>query len=203
MFFIVYCSVFLSPTAKMVFLYEAEYLRLKGLFDGLPSSLPTSPPDSKLPPVIDFALMQSEGMYHALNKAFHRSFGEKDSGIKITERGEGLDKTLAVLNWCLVELTKSADASTAALVNLWITCLAQGAEAASVAFSSTAMDIDGKILNLCNNFPGPDSIPVAPGRPRRSHHPNRQIGLCEDASRANEAAKAKAKATIPPGSLGA
>ena len=70
--------------------YEVECAILGRIFDTLPSTLPESPPGSKLPPILDIEFLQDEGPYAAFNKAMHASYGDKAKGIRILERGSGL-----------------------------------------------------------------------------------------------------------------
>ncbi|GJJ12779.1 hypothetical protein Clacol_007024 [Clathrus columnatus] len=95
----------------MAMYYETVYDNLTSLFDTLPSSLPTSPPSSKLPPQLNAKDLQEEGVWYAFNKVMHASFGDKARGLKLEERGAGLTKTLSLIKWCLKELKKLDDSS--------------------------------------------------------------------------------------------
>jgi hypothetical protein len=69
---------------------------------------------------------------------------KKKDILKILKRGEGLLQTLALVCWSLTELTKSADADAAALVNLWISALSSAAEAAGTRDTAHVMDVNGE-----------------------------------------------------------
>ncbi|KIJ52287.1 hypothetical protein M422DRAFT_243076 [Sphaerobolus stellatus SS14] len=60
----------------------------------------------------------------------HAAFGDKLKGLTITERGDGLKKTMAVIRWTLEELVNAGDVGYGALVKLWIDALMDTAETA-------------------------------------------------------------------------
>jgi hypothetical protein len=127
--------------------YEVECAILNKIFDTLPSTLPESPPGSKLPPILDSEFLKDEGSYAAFNKAMHASYGDKTNGIRIVERGSGLTMTVQLVKWCLIQLEKESAEATAELVGLWIIALITAAEAAG----GTLQD-EGVFLSIFDYF---------------------------------------------------
>ena len=122
-----------SPTITQVLnmaLYGEACESLTNLFNTLPPILPLNPPNSLLPPMIDPIFAKEEGAWPAFNKAMHAAFGDKSKGIRITERGDGLTHTMAVIRCMLQELDKDGDAGSSELVKLWIDALTDAAKAA-------------------------------------------------------------------------
>ena len=111
-------------------LYEAECTALAGLFNALPSDLPSNPTSSSLPPHINAILAKQNGPWEAFNKAMHATFGDKSNGLKIHERGVALTETITVIRWVLAELEGLGDVGSASLVKLWIDALMDAAKAA-------------------------------------------------------------------------
>ncbi|KIJ47409.1 hypothetical protein M422DRAFT_248799 [Sphaerobolus stellatus SS14] len=96
-------------------LYEADCTALTALFDSLPSTLPLNPPNPSLPPQTDIIFAQEERAWAAFNKAMLAAFGNKKNGLKIRERGSGLTRTVAVIQWTLTELHTACDNSSVPL----------------------------------------------------------------------------------------
>lgn len=111
----------------MVGFYDRECKELLTLFHSLPSTLPDNPLSSKLPPQLDTTDIEEEGLWYCLNQAMHAAFGDKAKGLKIEERGYGLEKTYDLIVWCLDELKKTEDHKSAELVKMWIDRLMQAA----------------------------------------------------------------------------
>ena len=127
-------SVYTSPLRMLL---QEEYNALATAFNSVSSSLSDSPPLSKLPPTIDIEFAQDEGAWPAFNKAMHAAFGDKSKGLKIEERGKGLEGTLKTIRWCLKTLEKANDRGSIELVKLWITALNNAADAVSPAISQS------------------------------------------------------------------
>ncbi|HEV7737269.1 MAG TPA: hypothetical protein VGO47_07870, partial [Chlamydiales bacterium] len=134
----------LRKSFSTTMLYHEEYDKLVELFDVLPISLPENPPSSPLPPQLDFAFAADEGPWPAFNKAMHAAFGEKDKGLKIQERGNGLKQTASLIRWCLLELEKKNDIGSAELVLLWISELSKAAKAAGMAKADDGTSISAQ-----------------------------------------------------------
>lgn len=102
---------------------ECPLAKLERLLQGLPETLPTSIPDSKLPPEIDGELAQEEGYWTALNSAFHRTFGyHGEAGFTLQQRGPDILSVIPMLQACIDMEPKSRD-----LVYTWVLRLEQAA----------------------------------------------------------------------------
>jgi hypothetical protein len=77
--------------------YEIECTILGKIFDILPSTLPESPPGSKLLPILDSEFLEDEGSYAVFNKAMHALYGDKTKGIQIVEHSSGLTMTVQLV----------------------------------------------------------------------------------------------------------
>lgn len=60
----------------------------------------------------------------------HAAWGDGATGLKIEERGYGLDKTYDLIVWCLDQFKKTDDLKSAELVKTWIDKLVQAARVA-------------------------------------------------------------------------
>ncbi|KIJ35070.1 hypothetical protein M422DRAFT_262840 [Sphaerobolus stellatus SS14] len=145
---------------------------LKILFNSLPSTLPLNPPNSLLPPQIDVIFADEEGAWPAFNKAMHAAFGDKVKGISITERGDGLAQTIAVIQWMLQELHEAGDAGFSELVKLWINTLVDAVKAAAGEISRVGPVCSA--VQMC---------------PKHAVKPTRQQELQESVTDANNKAK--------------
>ena len=114
-------------------LLQAEFDSLVDIFNSLPSTLPESPPSSKLPPHIEIEFAEDEGPWAAFNKAMHAAFGDKAQGLKSEERGEGVNGAVKVIRWCLRALERRNDQDSVPLVKLWMDALSDAAKLTIVA----------------------------------------------------------------------